>query len=435
MTQKIDRAAKRPVNEAKKFRTDILILGAGIGGYDCFRTLARLLKRKGLNKQITIVDKNNYFTFIPMLHESAAGSIEPNHCAVPLRELVVKTPHRFLRALVFSIDPKKRIAATSEGSISYDYCVVALGSTVQYFGIPGAEEYTYYVRHLVGAMRLHHDIVNLIEDPDTRDLRMTVVGGGYTGVEVAGQFSDLLNKDIRTLYPHIHTRVSLIESNDLVLQFAREHIRRRVTKKIQDMGVKTYLKSRVKRVEKDAVILEDGRRIPSDMVIWATGFKNIADSFLPASCTAEGRIPTTPFLSSLSNDTLYAIGDIMCGKDPTTDLPYPQLAEAAHQEGQYVARHIARRIQGKTSRPFVFRSKGSLMPVGDWWGVLVVKILGKELTLFGPIAWWIRRTVYLLFMPGLIRKLKIVIDWTLHGFGFRFLLDTQSNTRERGTRD
>lgn len=401
-------------------QTDILILGAGIGGYETFRSLAKTFKRRGIKKTITIVDKNNYFTFVPMLHEAAAGSIEPNHCAVPLRELVYKTPHTFFRAEVHHIDPKKHEVETSEGAISYDYCVVAMGSGVNYFGIPGATEHTYHVRSLEGAMHLHHDLIQLLEAPATKELNIVVVGGGFTGVEVAGQFCDLANKELRTLYPHVRARVHVIETDTLLLKTLPNRVRKKVTARLKKMRAVIHTGARAKKVTADAVFLDDGKEIQSDITIWTTGFQNIADLFLPKEYTDRGRIPVTTHLTHQNDDTLYAVGDIMFLLDPESEIAYPQLAEAAHREGMYVARHLARRIKGKKTGHFTFRPKGTLMPIGDWYGVAIV----GPIIFFGRFAWWLRRTVYLLFMPGIVRKIKIVIDWTLHGFGFRYLVDT-----------
>ena len=172
----------------QKLHADILILGAGIGGYEVYRTLNKLLRRRQLNQIITIVDRDNYFTFAPLLHEVASGSVEPSHCAIPLREIVYKTPHQFIKAEALKIDPKKKIVATSEGNVSYDYCVVGLGSGVNFFGVPGAAQYSHTIRTLAGAARLHETIIEKLED--TRNITaITVVGGGLSGVEVAATLS------------------------------------------------------------------------------------------------------------------------------------------------------------------------------------------------------------------------------------------------------
>lgn len=400
-------------------KTDILILGAGIGGYEAFRSLQKEFKKHNIDKHITIVDKNNYFTFIPMLHEVAAGSIEPDHCAIPIRELIYGSSHTFIQTEVKRIYPEKKEVTTSEGTISYDQCIVALGSTTNYFGVPGAAEYAYHVRSLRGAVSLHHALIEQLEDAKVRDINMVIVGGGYTGVEVAGQFCDFVKDEVRKIYPEKKVAIHIVESGDLLLKVMPNKVRKRITKRLRDQGIKMHLQSRVKKVTKKDVTLTSGEVIDSDITIWTTGFENIAPTFLAKSLTDHDRIPVTEHLYHEKYPSLFAIGDIMLRKDEA-DIPYPQLAEAAHKEGMYVAKYIARTEKGKKTKPFHFRAKGSLMPVGDWFGVLVI---GK-FVLFGRLAWWIRRTVYLAFMPGILRKIKIAIDWTIHSFGFRYILDT-----------
>ncbi len=405
----------------KNIKTDILILGAGIGGYETFRSLSKLLKKKNINKKITIVDKNNYFTFVPMLHEAAAGSIEPNHCAVPLRELVHHTPHSFIKAEIKKIQPKSKKVVTSMGEISYEYCVVALGSTTNYFGVKGAEKFSHHVRSLKGAVDLHEEIIKKLENCSQKNLEIVVAGGGFTGVEVAGQFCDFVERDVAKLYPHIKVNISIVESGDLLLKVMPEKVRKKITNRFRKRGIKTYLRTRVKEVRADSVVLDSDKTIKSDITIWTTGFSNIADKFLAKSHTQKGRIPVTNKLTHINDPSLYAIGDIMLLLDPDSNIPYPQLAEAAHKEAQYVAKHISRTYRTKKTRPFMFKPRGVLMPIGDWYGVMII----GNFVLFGRLAWWIRRTVYLLFMPGFMRKLKIAIDWTLHGFGFRYIVDIE----------
>lgn len=184
-----------------QIKTDVVIVGAGIGGYETFRTLTKFLKRSHIKKQILIIDQNNYFTFTPMLHEVASGSIEPQHATLPLRELVYKTPHQFLKARVEKIDPERKIIFTSQGQITYEFCVVGLGSGVNYFNTKGAEEFCYGVRTLSKAIKLHEDIFQALENSSQEEIIFTIIGGGFTGVEVAGQFMHLVNHDLKKLYP------------------------------------------------------------------------------------------------------------------------------------------------------------------------------------------------------------------------------------------
>lgn len=399
-------------------KTDILIVGAGIGGYETYRTLAKLLKRRGLKKTITVVDRNNFFTFTPMLHEAATGSVEPTHCAIPLRALI-KSPHTFIRSEVTNILPDKKQVETADGPIAYEYLVVALGSTVNFFNTPGAKEHSFHVRTLAAALKLQQAFINLLEGPK-QAIDLVIVGGAFTGVEIAGQFSHFVRTDIAKLYPEQKVNVTLIQANEHILPTMPAKIRHYVRHRLSKEKVSIKLSSRVTRVSPDNVTLEDSTKIPADLVIWTAGFENTAGLYLPASACEKGRVPVNEFLQCPAHPSMYAIGDMMCATDPRTKIPYPQLGEAAHKEGQYVARHIAAQLAGKKfTRPFSFRSLGSIIPLGNWQAVAQI----GPLTIYGPIAWWLRRTAYLLFFPGLIRKFKIMVDWTLHSFTQRYIID------------
>jgi NADH dehydrogenase len=407
------------------WQTDILILGAGIGGYETFRTLARLLKRAGLSQKITIVDQNNYFTFTPMLHEVASGAIEPSHCTVPLRELTYKTPHTFLKTRVIEVRPAEKIVITESGTVAYNYVVIALGSGVNYFNTPGAAEYSYTVRTLPGAMRLRQNLITAFEHAEG-PITINVVGGGYTGIETAGQLQYLIKHDLTKLYPKQQTVLRVIEAGPTILSVLPEKVQTKIKRHLIREGIELSLARPVKSVGPTSIMFGDGQELASDFTVWCAGIKNQADMYLSAPYQENGRILVNEFLHSAIDPTLYAVGDIAHFCNQGSTLPAPQLGEVAHKEGGYIAEHIIASIQKKKCRPFSFTSRGMLIPVGDWYGVMVM----GSIILFGPVAWWIRRTAYLLFMPGLLRKLKIVVDWTLHSLSFRYIIDIENEKRK-----
>jgi NADH dehydrogenase len=234
-----------------QFKTDIVILGAGIGGYETFRSLAKLLKHRGINKKITIVDRNNYFTFTPMLHEVASGSVEPQHCTIALRELVYNTPHSFLKATIHSINVSQKTVLTSQGELHYDYCVVALGSGVNYFNTPGAEQYCYGVRTLTAATKLHEELFQRLECEDQPELTLSVIGGGFTGVEVAGQFSYLINRDLKKLYPEKKLPFNSLKLEIAYLRFCHKKCNKECLLILQNRGYSFVLPRKLKRCAKE----------------------------------------------------------------------------------------------------------------------------------------------------------------------------------------
>lgn len=401
----------------KKQHADILILGGGIGGYETYRTLARTLKRAGLKQTITIIDQNNYFTFTPMLHEVATGVVEPSHCAIALRSLI-RAPHQFIRARVENLDPKQNEVKTSAGTFTYDYVVTALGSAVNYFKTPGAAEYTYNVRTLPAAIHLQERIISLLEDCQD-NLNFAVVGGSYTGVEVAGQLTHFIESDIRKLYPTKKVSITLVQASDSLVPILPEKTRTFVQKRLEKKKVRIFLNSRVTEVSKNSLTLADGTMVHSDLTIWAAGFENIGACYISQEFCEQGRIPVNNFLQHKNFPNLYAVGDIMLAKDDA-GLPYPQLGEAAYKEGQFVGKHLLSVLRNKKpSKPFYFKSKGTILPLGNWQAIAQF----GNIFISGPFAWWLRRTAYLLVIPGFIRKFKIVLDWTLHRFTHRYIID------------
>ncbi len=411
----------------KKITTDILILGAGIGGYATFRTLSRLLKRYHIKKTITIIDQNNYFTFVPMLHEVAVGSIEPHHAAIALRDLLCCTPHQYIKARVQHIDPKKKEVRTSEGIIVYAYCVVALGSEVNFFDVPGAREHTYTVRTLPDAMQLHNDFLQALEHPRQKRVSLVIVGGGWTGVELTGQFADFARDEGERLYGEKKIDIHLVHSGATILPQLPAKVQKRVTERLKWLGVHIHFNARAKGVTEESVDLSDGTKIKNDIAIWTAGFLDTAHCVLSEKECMDGRIPLTQHLHHDAYPSLYGVGDVARIFNPHQTIPVPQLGEAAYKEGQYVARHIVASIRGrdKKMKPFVFRSMGNLIPIGDWYGAAVI----GPIIFFGWFAWWLRRTAYLIFIPGVIRKLRIVIDWTLHSFGSRHTLSMEKRKK------
>lgn len=408
-----------------KKHADILILGGGIGGYETYRSLAKQLKRHNLKQKITLIDQNNYFTFTPMLHEAATGGVEPSHCAIPLRALI-SAPHTFVRAKIDKLDPQKQEVTTSAGTFTYDFVITALGSAVNYFKTPGAAEFSHNVRTLPAAIRLQEALINLLEDSQ-ETLNLTVVGGSYTGVEVVGQLTHFAETDIKKLYPEKKIIINLIQASDSLVPILPIKTREFIKKRLEKKGVQIFLNSRVTEVAQNSVSINQDQKIKSDLIIWAAGFENTGVCYLSEKFCEKGRIPVTNTLQHITFPTLYAVGDIMLATDKN-GVPYPQLGEAAHKEGWYVAKHLtAFLVKKNPPKPFAFKSAGTILPLGNWQAVAQI----GPFFLSGPFAWWLRRTAYVLFLPGLVRKFKIILDWTLHRFTNRYIIDLGEETRPK----
>lgn len=392
----------------KSKKTNILILGGGIGGFETYRSLAARLAGSSINKKITLIDKNGYFTFIPLLHEVATGTIGANHTTISLPELLKNTPHEFIQASVQSIDPEKKKVTTGKEIIAYDYCVVALGSTVNYFGIQGAEENALPVRTYTDALTLQKKIYDILTVSLTEPITINIIGGGFTGIEIAGQVHDSIKKFVKANKTGRPIQLNVIEGMKTILGPLPPKVQSTISAVLTKWRVKIYTGKLVARVNPDSIILEDGTIIHNSLAIWSGGVKNVAEPLLPGGYTEKGRIITTQYLTHPQSDSLYAVGDIALAKN-SQGQPIPQLGEVAHKEGEYVAKHIVASIKGKTISPFTFSSKGMLIPLGSRFGAAVI----GRFVFFGTLAWYLRRVVYLLFVPGWKNKWHIALDWTL----------------------
>lgn len=404
--------------DQKNLHTDIAILGAGIGGFTAFRALTRLLKKNKLNKTITLIDRNNYFVFTPLLHEAASGSVEPDHCARSLIELVNSAPHRFIKASVNKIEPEKNLIITDGANITYNFCIMGLGSEMNYYNIPGAENFSYSVRTLTQAIRLKEKFIAGLESNEP--LSIAIVGGGYVGIETAGQLAYMARRGLKKLYRHKQIEFNLIQNVPALAPHLPASARKKITKRLEKLGVNIWLNSEVKEARESEIILKDNR-LHSDITVWCAGFKNVAEEFLDANYCDRGRVPVTEFLNHRLAPNFYVVGDVALGHNLGDETPFPQLGEAAHEEGKYAAKHIVATLTNKKLAPFHFKSWGTLMPIGDKYGVAI-----SGNTVFGGLfAWWLRRTVYIFFVPGFISKLKIIFDWTLRLFGAEYVVDTE----------
>lgn len=192
-----------------------------------------------------------------------------------------------------------------------------------------------------------------------------------------------------------------------------------VKNNLEKKGVSILLNSRATSVTKNSVILDTGKVIPGDVIIWAAGFANTGACYLSDTFCEKGRIPVTSQLNHPQFKNLYAVGDIMLALDKNGQ-PYPQLGEAAHKEGAFVATHLLSQLMGaKNTKSFSFKSAGTILPLGNWQAIAQF----GPFFISGPLAWWIRRTAYVLFLPGLARKFKIILDWTLHRWTHRYIID------------
>ncbi len=405
---------------------DIAILGGGFGGIYCGKSLARFARKKDL--RVGIVSNQNYMVFQPMLAEVAGASLAPRHVVNPIRALCPNS--RVLKAEVKSINltDKEVIISASEDShpttISFKHLVLALGAQIDLSRVPGMPQHALLMQNVGDAMVLRASIINRIEQANLeqnaeerkRLLHFVVVGGGYSGVETAGQIADM-TRGIARYYPEIDRsdfRVTLIHSGKHILPTLDEKLGRYAENALRDQGVDFRLGCRVNTVTASRVYLNDDSTIESPTVICTVGnaphkiIKSLESEY--GLETEKGRIKVTNSFNATSCDWLWAVGD--CAAVPMGNGICPPTAQFASRQGAVCGKNIARAIAGKPLLPFTFKGLGELAAIGHRKAVAKV----GNMKFKGFFAWWLWRSIYLMKLPGIERKLRVVLDWTLDLF-------------------
>lgn len=409
---------------------DILILGGGFSGVYCAKALSKQ-KQFCRDHRIAIVSDENYMVFQPMLAEVASASISPRHVINPIRQMCRGVD--VFRAKTRAIEPTIREvrvnagAATPDVPLRYDHLVVCLGSIVDLTRIPGMSEHALLMANVGDAMKLRSTIISRFEEANItadRDLRrrllnFVVVGGGYSGVETAGEIQDMMSS-IHRFYSNIHAtdfRVVLVHSGETILESMSRELGEYAQRKLSARGVDIRLGERVTAVTAQCVSLRGGPPIEAANVVSTIGNSPnpvVLDLIKGFGLEAErGRLLCEATGLARGQDRLWAAGD--CAALPLKDgegAICPPTAQFAQRQGTLVGQNLLALYRRKPPKPFSFTGLGELAAIGH--RTAVASIFGKQLS--GFAAWWLWRTIYLLKLPGLQRKLRVMVDWTLDLF-------------------
>jgi NADH dehydrogenase len=415
----------------------IVIIGGGYGGAYCAQALAKALRRRpasATSAELWLLDRHNYFIFYPLLVEAGTGSLEPRHAVVPIRDFLPRRgPAEFRMAEVLSADVRTRTVTYSivgergRETIEYDHLVLALGSVTRLpdeSAVPGVRAHAFEMKSMADAVGLRDRAIEMLERADAarRDehrralLHFVVVGGNFSGVEVAGEFDEFLKRATKR-YPHLEPgdcRVTLVEMADRILRplgddlsdFALAHLRRR--------GLDVRLETTVSRVEPTSVTLSTGDTLAASTVIWCAGIEPgplVRDIDVPVD--ERGYVLCERDLRVRGFENVWAIGDAAVNID-AGGRAYPATAQHAVQQGRHLARNLLATLDGRAVTPCDLADRGQLAAIGCRTGV--ARVFGLKLA--GFWAWWLWRTVYLLKMPRLGRKVRVTLDWTV-GLFFR----------------
>ena len=401
-------------------RQRLLILGGGFGGAYAARRLGRTLGAR-LDLEVVLISRENYLLFTPMLHEVAAGDLEPADIVNPLRKMVRRV--RLIQGEVTEIDLQARAGRYAVGAlrqpreITYDHLLLALGSETHDFGMNDVEAAATTMKSLADAALLRNRMVAALEeaaqetDESRRRRLMTfvVAGGGFAGVETAGAINDFLRHVIR-YYPELDEsmlRVVLVHSGTVVLPELREPLGRYTQEKLQQRGVELRLQTRVTAYDAETVSLSSEDAISAMSLIWTAG---AVPAVVLAPLTVDkikGRLKVNDRLELFGYEgEVWAVGD--CAAVPDCKGLHPPTAQHGMRQALAAAKNLEAAVAGAGQKPFRFSTLGELASIGHRCGV--AQILGLRFS--GFIAWWLWRTVYLSKLPGFSKKLRVAIRWS-----------------------
>jgi NADH dehydrogenase len=395
----------------------VLIIGAGFVGLECARAL------KNAPVSVTVLDRHNHHTFQPLLYQVATAAISPADIAWPVRSILRRQQNaEVLMCAIKSIDTKNKIVHASRHDLPYDYLVIATGVTHSYFGHDDWQAYAPGLKSLTDATKIRSRVLISFERAETADtdadrkrlLTFIVIGGGPTGVEMAGAIAEIARHALRYDFRHINpgkARIILIEGGPRILPAFPEDLSAYAQRSLEKMGVEVMTSSLVTKVEPDGVMLGD-RKIESEAIIWAAGVTaGPAAQWIGAAHDRAGRIKVGKDLSVPEHPEIFAVGDIAA-----LDPPVPGIAPAAKQMGRYVGKLIAARAAGQPfDKPFKYNHAGDLATIGRKSAVVNLPYMKLK----GFIGWLFWSVAHVYFLIGIKNRLMVAMTWLWSYFTFQ----------------
>ena len=393
----------------------VVIVGGGLGGLKLVSSL------RDTDFQVVLVDKNNYNQFPPLIYQVASAGLEPSNISFPFRRLFQGWKNFFFRmAEVQHIDTEEKAIKTSIGTIHYDDLVLAAGATTNFFGNKNIEASALPMKSVSESMRLRNAILQNLERAETEDnearkqalMNIAIVGGGPSGVEIAGVLAEMKQTILPRDYPDLDTscmHIYLINATPRLLGAMSEHSSREAEKALKELGVEVMTNCMVTDYVDKELVLKDGQRISAETVIWVSGIKaNNIDGIPPESIGHAGRILVDRFNRVKGLKDVYAIGD-QCIVEGDEAYPYghPQLAQVAIQQAKTLAKNLIRQEKGETEQPFSYHNLGTMATIGRKKAVVEI---GK-LKFGGFFAWLLWLVVHLRSILGVKNKTIVFLNW------------------------
>jgi NADH dehydrogenase len=401
------RRRRQPPGDAPR----VIVVGAGFAG------LAAVKELRQVGAQVLLIDRNIYSTFQPLLYQVATGGLNPGDVAYPLRTLARRKAARFRPGELAGIDPAGRRITLTDGTVlDYDYLVLGTGVSAAFYGVTGAAEHTFglYTRHDAVALRDH--IMARLERLDAEGpgngVNFTVVGGGATGVELAGALAEL--RDDADAFPDVDradVHIRLVEMAPALLAPFHPKLQRYALAELRRRDVDVHLDTKISEITEDQVILADGDKLPSDVTVWAAGVS--APDAVQAWGLPQGhggRIEVGPDLRIAGQDRIFATGDVAL----IEGQPLPQVAQPAIQSGRHAGRQIALLMAGRPTRPFHYHDKGIMATIGRRSAVVEFP---RGARLRGTLAWLAWLGLHLFYLLGGRNRLSALLN-----LSYRYLI-------------
>jgi len=400
----------------------VIIVGGGFGGIN----LAKQLKHVPV--QVVLLDRNNYHLFQPLLYQVSTAGLEPDSIAFPLRGIFGKQKNfHFRMAEVKGVRTAEQILETGIGDLHYDYLVIATGSNTNFFGNKILEENAIGMKSLIEAVQIRNYVIKQFEESlliankveIKAKLTFAVVGGGPTGVEMAGAISELRTHILPHDYPELPADcmdIYLIEAGPRILPALSEHSSGKAIEGLQKLGIKVLLNTAVKDYNGQTLLLGNGNEIATHSLIWAAGVKGVPiNGFAKEAVLPNGRIVVNEFSQVQGFTNIFAIGDIgYMTNDQRFPKGYPMVAQVAIQQGKLLAANLKRSLQQQAMQAFHYKDLGNLATIGRNKAVAEI---GK-MKWSGRFAWFIWMVVHLMSLLGFRNKMVVFINWFYRYFTF-----------------
>lgn len=400
----------------------IIIIGGGFGG------IALAKKLSGKDVQVLLLDKHNYHTFQPLLYQVSTGGLEPDSIAYPIRKVLQGYPNFYFRlAEVMQIDTEKRRLETNIGGIAYDYLVVATGSQTNFFGNRNIESYGMAMKTVPQSLNLRSLILEnfeqalLTDDLHERDALMNfvIVGGGPTGVELAGALAEIKKGILPKDYPDLDTRraqINLVQGSDRILPAMSEVASKKAERFLEKLGVNVWKNIRVSDYDGKQVTTDTDTSFEACTLVWAAGVKAVSIKGLDAEelLSRGSRLKVNNLHQVEGFEEIFAIGDVAQMESEEFPHGHPMMAQPAMQQGESLGENLARLVDGKPMKPFKYRDKGSMATVGRNKAVVDL----KKFKFQGVFAWYVWMFVHLYFLIGFRNRVVVFINWVYNYIKF-----------------